>query len=252
MPETACQVKIPIFEGPLDLLLHLIRKNEVDIYDIPIAAITSQYLAYLELMEALNIEVAGEFLVMAATLLQIKSRMLLPALAVDEEAEDPRLEIARPLLEYIRYREAARWLDQRTWLGRDVFERGFSDDVAPPQEERSLFNLGLFDLIDAFKELMDRRVAGGVLAVGLEQASLSDKIGQLIELFRGQTDLLFADVFDAAVGRAELVLTFLAVLELARMGFIFVYQETTFGPIRLSIRPEAFEIEAYDVIEEVE
>lgn len=242
MEEASVQVKIPVFEGPLDLLLHLINKHEIDVYDIPVALITSQYLAYLELMESLNIEVAGEFLVMAATLIQIKSRLLLPQVADQEPEEDPRLELTRPLLDYLRFKEAARRLDSRFLLERDVFARPQAQAESGP-EERSLFNLGLFDLLDAFKEVLERLKDRQVLDLKISQESLNDRISQLLEVFRRREHLLFAELFQAGAGRHELVLTFLAVLELARMGFVYLYQESAFGPIRLEARREAFRLE---------
>lgn len=243
MADDLYQVKIPIFEGPLDLLLHLIRKNEVDIYDIPIAEITAQYVQYVEMMESLNIELAGEFLVMAATLIQVKSRMLLPSELSSDEGDDPRLEITRPLLEYIKFKEAARRLNERPWLDRDTFNRGVSDEIEPPQQEALLFNLGLFDLLDAFKEVMDnfnKRSKNHTVRVGEE--SVSGRITLLIDRFRTEKDIPFTDLFVGDRTRPELVVTFLAVLELARMGFIFIVQETVFGPIRVKVRPEAFDL----------
>jgi len=237
------QVKIPLFEGPLDLLLHLIRKNEVDIYDIPVAVITGQYLEYVEMMKALNMEVVGEFLVMAATLIQIKSKMLLPPQAGDEEEEDPRLEIALPLLEYIRFKEAAGWLDERPWLERDVYLRGENDDISPPnQEELTLFNLNLFELIDAFKEVLEKSARVKDHTVRVEAASLADRVAEIMERLRTVENVRFTELFDPDLGIGDLVLTFLAVLELARMGFARIYQEAGFSPIRLQSRKEAFEV----------
>ncbi len=241
--ESAYQVKIQIFEGPLDLLLHLIRKNEVDIHDIPIAEITGQYLEYIELMEQLNIELAGEFLVMAATLIQIKSRMLLPRLTEVEDGEDPRLEIALPLLEYVRFKEAAQRLEERRWLERDVFNRGSSDEIEPVYEEPALFNLGLFDLIDAFKRVMDNLSHRRTLAVVEDRLSVRERVAQLMEIFREKEDLLFDELFSEDRSKAALVVTFLALLEVTRMGFVHIYQETPFGAIRLTVRPEAFALE---------
>src|SRR5512136_713866 len=155
----ACLVRTEAFEGPLDLLLHLIKKNEVDIYNIPIAAISRQYLEYLDVMQELNLDVAGEFLVMASTLIQIKSRMLLP-LSDDEEAgeedcEDPRAELVRRLLEYSKYKEAAITLSQRELLGRDIFARSFPapelDEIKPEQEQPEV---ELFELIEAFRRVL--------------------------------------------------------------------------------------------------
>lgn len=243
METDAYQVKIPIFEGPLDLLLHLIHKNEVDIYDIPVAEITSQYLAYLEVMKALNIELAGEFLVMAATLIQIKSKMLLPKIGPEEE-DDPRLEIALPLLEYVRFKEAAGWLDTRSWLDRDVYIRGLNDDISPPgQEEKLLFNLNLFDLIDAFKDVMDRASRIKSMTVRMDAASVSDRIAELMERIRQEPKIAFVDLFNPENGVGDLILTFLAVLEICRMGFIEIFQESAFAPIVIGSRPEAFELD---------
>jgi len=241
--ETAYQVKLPIFEGPLDLLLHLLRRNEVDIYDIPIATITGQYLEYLELMKQLNIEVAGEFLVMAATLLHIKSRLLLPSAGPDEEAEDPRLELARPLLEYIQYREAAAKLDQRPWLERDVFVRGRNDEIARPESEPALFNLGLFELLEAFKGILENLSQRQSLAVRVDRVSVRARMGELMDLFRQKSELIFVELFQGDCTRAQVVVTFLALLEIVRLGFLYIYQETVFGPIRLSVRREAFRLE---------
>jgi segregation and condensation protein A len=209
-----------------------------------VATITHQYLEYLELMQSLNIELAGEFLVMAATLLQIKSRLLLPgAAAEEEEGPDPRLELALPLADYLRYKEAGRWLSGRPWLGRDVYGRGLNDDVEPAgQEERPLFNLSLFDLLDAFRLIMARAAKAGAMTVRMEAVSVSDRMAQLMERFRGETNLLFTELFSDDRSPAQVVVTFLAVLELARLGFISVYQERAFGPIILASRPEAFEV----------
>ncbi|MCJ7832887.1 MAG: segregation/condensation protein A, partial [Deltaproteobacteria bacterium] len=146
-------VKLDIFEGPLDLLVHLIRKNEMDIYDIPIAVITAQYLEYLDLMKELNINIAGDFLVMAATLIHIKSRMLLPRPPEDEEEDDPRLELTRPLLEYLQLKEAAEQLGQRPLLYRDVFTRDFLAKEMEGKEE-GLIRVGLFELIDAVRKML--------------------------------------------------------------------------------------------------
>jgi segregation and condensation protein A len=240
MENAAYQVKLPIFEGPLDLLLHLIRKNEVDIHDIPISLITSQYVEYIELMEQLNIELAGEFLVMAATLIHIKSKMLLPRAVDQDEPEDPRNELVLPLLDYLRFKEAARKLDKRKWLDRDVFLRGTSDEIEPQQSEPMLFNMGLFDLLDAFKKVMDNLSHRRSLAVRIDFVSVQERIAQLMEIFREKDDLVFEDLFSETKTKAALVVTFLALLEIIRLRFINFRQETQYGPIYLSVRREAF------------
>ena len=145
-----------IFEGPMDLLVYLIKKHEVDIYDIPIAMITDQYLGYLEWMKAMNIDYAGDFLLMAATLTQIKSRMLLPVHPDEEEVEDPRMEIARPLLEYLRMKEAADRLGERPMLGDDLFLRRPDQSELTVERSEEVIQVSLFELIDAFQRILDR------------------------------------------------------------------------------------------------
>lgn len=238
--EDSYQVKLPVFEGPLDLLLHLIRKNEVDIHDIPIAFMTRQYVEYIDLMKELNIEVAGEFLVMAATLIHIKSRMLLPRTGQGGDMDDPRLEIALPLLDYVRFREAARKLDDRPWLDRERFGRGDFSEVEPVKDEPALFNLGLFDLLDAFRRVMDNLSNRRTLAVEVDRISVQERIAQMMDVFRVREDLVFEDLFKEDRTRGAVVVAFLALLESVRMGLIHVYQETHFGTIRLRVRPEAF------------
>ena len=145
-----------IFEGPMDLLIHLIRKNDLDIYDIPIALITDQYLQYLELMKSMNIDYAGDFLLMASTLTQIKSRMLLPTHDGDEEEEDPLQEITRPLLEYLQMKSAADQLIGRNLLGEKTFVRKPSRDEFSTSEDDEFIKIGLFELIDAFQKILER------------------------------------------------------------------------------------------------
>jgi segregation and condensation protein A len=178
------EVKLEIFEGPLDLLLHLIHKNEVDIFDIPIATITDQYLEYLDVMKALNINVAGDFLVMASTLIHIKSKMLLPELQDDEE-EDPREEITRPLLEYMRFKEIAGELSERDVLDRDVFARKMSDYLQSQIEhEEPLMDVSLFQLMDAFKRIVDQRLPGVQLKLKIAKWSVKEKTEVIISVLR--------------------------------------------------------------------
>ncbi len=218
----------------MDLLLHLIHKNEVDIFDIPIATITDQYLEYLELMKSLEMSIAGDFLVMASTLIHIKSRMLLPGRSEDDEEEDPRLEIARPLLEYMQLKEVARELSERRLLGRDVFARGdptsFDDnpDLVPAPEAT------LFQLIDAFRRILAQGERSVHLKVSLEQWSVKDKIESLVALLREKPDIFFEDVFTGRREIPELVVTFLALLELVHMGLIKVFQPSAASRIRLT------------------
>jgi segregation and condensation protein A len=218
------EVKLEIFEGPLDLLLHLIRKNEVDIFDIPIATITEQYLSYLDLMKALNISLAGDFLVMASTLVHIKSRMLLPG-AQDEDAEDPRMEIARPLLEYLKLKEAAEDLTDREILERDVFARKLAPELKSHlQSEEPMLEVSLFQLIDAFKRIVEERLPGTTISFQREEWSLKDKTTQIMDRLKAQGPFFFVELFDQDRTISEFVITFLAILELVQMGLVRIVQ----------------------------
>jgi segregation and condensation protein A len=218
------EVKLEIFEGPLDLLLHLIRKNEVDIFDIPIASITEQYLGYLDLMKALNISLAGDFLVTAATLVHIKSRMLLPG-AQEEDAEDPRLEIARPLIEYMKLKEAAEDLTDREILERDVFARRLAPELKSQiQSEEPMLEVSLFQLIDAFKKIVEERLPGTTISFQREEWSLKDKTTQIMDRLKTQGPFFFIELFDQDRTISEFVVTFLALLELVQMGLVRIVQ----------------------------
>ena len=218
------EVRLEVFEGPLDLLLHLIRKNEMDIFDIPISVITDQYLGYLDMMKALNISVAGDFLVMAATLIHIKSRMLLPPSPGEEEEEDPRIEITRPLMEYLRLKEVAGELSERDMLERDIFTRRIApDDLAPYREETPLPRANLFQLMDAFKQVLERQTPGAELQFRTEEWSLKDKMTYIMERLRERA-LSFSELFADDHTVSELIATFLALLELVQTGLIRVRQ----------------------------
>jgi segregation and condensation protein A len=230
---TDYEVKLEIFQGPLDLLLHLIRKNEVDIFDIPIATIADQYLEYLDMMKALNINVAGDFLVMASTLLHIKSRLLLPHLEEDEE-EDPRVEITRPLLEYLRLKEMAGELLERELLDRDVFTRRLSPEYTVRLEsEEPLLDVNLFQLMDAFKRILDERLPGVPYRVEFEKWSLRDKTTHILERLKNEGSIYFRDLFTEDRTISEFIVTFLALLELVNVGMIRVFQPDPEKDIRL-------------------
>ncbi len=219
------------------MLLHLIRKDEVDIYDIPVARIAEQYLEYIDLMTELNLEVAGEFLVMAATLAQIKSRMLLPPAEGEgeEEGVDPRMQLVERLLEYKKFKEAAEDLGARENLWRDVFVRsakGAWEDSEEPKEE-ALFNFGLIDLLDAFKRVLTNVPAGKFHDVGGEGISITDRINQILEKLSGEKSLTFDGLFEGGLTRAQVVVTFLALLELARIRAVKIFQAEEFGVIRI-------------------
>ncbi|MHB8173479.1 MAG: segregation and condensation protein A [Nitrospirota bacterium] len=230
-------IKIPLFEGPLDLLLHLIRKDEVDIYDIPVARIAEQYLEYIDLMKELNLEVAGEFLVMAATLAQIKSRMLLPPAEGEgeEEGVDPRMQLVERLLEYKKFKEAAEDLGARENLWRDVFVRsgrGAWEDGNEPSDE-VLFNFGLMDLLDAFKKVLASAPAVHFHDVGSEGISITDRINQILQRLSGLDSLTFDGLFEGDKTKGQIVVTFLALLELARLRAVKIFQAEEYGVIRI-------------------
>ena len=227
-------VQLQIFEGPLDLLLHLIKKNEVSITDIPIATITEQYLSTLELMESLSLDVAGEFLVMAATLIHIKSRMLLPVGADEpdeDEGADPRDELVRRLLEYQRFKEAAVQLEQREMLTRDVFTRTPtpSEEVAP----RGFRDVSVFELLGALKRVIDRLPKDTFHDVTLEKITVREKMTLLLDRLRALGSIYFEALFDDVKSRMEVVVTFLAMLELVKVRAIRIYQDEMAGPIMI-------------------
>ena len=230
------KVTLEIYEGPLDLLLHLIKKNEVDIYDIPIALITGQYLEYLEMMESLNVEVVGEFLLMAATLTHIKAKMLLPSLDDGEEAEeeDPRMAIVRPLLEYMRLKEAAEVLERRDVLNRDVFARTVVlEDPALNREEPELIEANLFDLIDAFRRIVTRFDSESGLQIVVETRTIQERINDIVELLEKRGQASFEEICAGDKSKIELILSFLSILELARVGCLRVFQHPVTRQVNL-------------------
>jgi segregation and condensation protein A len=227
------EVKLEIFEGPLDLLLHLIHKNEVDIFDIPIATITDQYLEYLDMMKILNINVAGDFLVMASTLTHIKSKMLLPDLKEDEE-EDLFVEITQPLLEYMRFKEIAEELSDRELLERDVFARKMPPYFeAQIKDEDPLLDVNLFQLMDAFKRIVDQHLPGVQLKVQLEKWSVKDKTEIIMAHLKQKGPIFFHEIFSKDRTITEFIVTFLALLELVHIGLVKIFQPTQESDIRL-------------------
>jgi len=237
--EADYKVKLEVFEGPLDLLLYLIKKEEVDIYDIPIERITNQYMEYLTLMQMLNLEVAGEFLVMAATLMYIKSRMLLPAdqQVTDtelDEGEDPRWELIRQLVEYKKFKDAALQLGQREEEQAQVFSRQNPETGLELDGEVPLAEVGIFDLISAFNEVLKKASARADFhEIFEERFTVSDKIEEILYTLRDQAGLMFSELFALAQSRAEIVVTFLALLELIRLKRLRVKQEEPFGEIHV-------------------
>ena len=208
---SACIVKLPVFEGPLDLLLHLVRKNKLNIFDLPMSLITEQYLAYLELMKALDLDIAGEYLLLAATLIYIKSQMLVPQTETEErEEKDPREEIVKPLVELARFQEAAQELLQRPIWGEDVFSAEGEEIL--PQEDN--FSLSLFELLTALKRVL-KRTPPQPLEVKRARILISQKIEEIMALLNKQKQLLLSSLFQRARHREEAISYFLALLELA-------------------------------------
>jgi len=243
IPQGKYKIELEIFEGPLDLLLYLIRKNEVDIYDIPIEKITAQYLHYLELMKMLNLDIAGEYLVMAATLIYIKSKMLLPPeQRVTEEGEeveeDPRADLVRQLLEYKRFKELAQFLHQReTEIGKS-YTRGVSEDTLP-KEELNLGEISIFELISAFNQALERLEVQKVKDLPEETFTVEEKIGYLMKLLKEKRRLNLTEILSRMNTRVEIVVTFLALLELVKQGKIRFTQKKLFEDIFIEGREDA-------------
>ena len=240
-----CTVHLPIFEGPLDLLLHLIKKNEVQITDIPIATITDQYLAMLEELPDLNLDGAGEYLVMAATLTYIKSRMLLPA-SPDEEAgeEDPRAELVQQLVEYQRFREVAVALGERNILARDVFA-GRGESLGRPaegdEEPAPVREASLSDLLGALRDVLGRLRPPRAHEIQRETISVRDCVMHILARFALETEVEFASLFAEESHRAEVIVTFLALLELIRLRVLRARQAERFGSITLGLAVDSVE-----------
>jgi segregation and condensation protein A len=232
----AYSVKLDQFEGPLDLLIHLIKKNEVNIYDIPIALITAQYLEYLEVMRELDLDVAGEFLVLAATLIHIKSRMLLPRPdpAQEDPDEDPREALVRRLLEHQRYRQAAELLHERETLREAQWQRpdGRVAPIAGEEYEPEL-EVDLFSLIAAFRAVLDRAKQRPKVALPVEQIPIETRIEQLMARLSDTEACGFEDLFEDVSAKGDLIVTFLALLEMIRLKLVRVFQAGSFGPIRI-------------------
>jgi segregation and condensation protein A len=237
------EIKLDIFEGPLDLLLYLIRKNEIDIYNIPIALITEQYLEYLDLMRSLNLDLAGEYLVLASTLIHIKSRLLLPPAEGEEEGEegeDPRAELVNQLLEYQAFKEAALSLDTRPLLDRDVFTRGApaEEPATTEQEEEVMIEVGVFELVQAFRVVISGLDRSEDMAIDTEKMSLTDRINEIMERLTEEKELVFTDLLAERTDRKRIVYTFLAILELMKLRMVRAYQLGPFGVIRLFLAVE--------------
>jgi segregation and condensation protein A len=231
--EAEYQVKLEnIFEGPMDLLIHLIKKSEVDVYDIPVAFITEQYLAYLEWLKLLDIDNVGDFLVMAATLTQIKSRLLLPTHGDDEEEEDPRMELIRPLTEYMQIKSAAEELARRNLLGDQIFTRNINTRSYTAEDTESI-QVGLFELIDAFQKILQKVSKEHAVDLTTERVSVKDRMNVIIALLEENGSVAFLELFSETPEKADIIVTFLALLELMKLNLVRAVQSIDSGVIRL-------------------
>ena len=234
MQETLYRVRLDdIFEGPMDLLVHLIRKNELDIYDIPIALITEQYLQYLEWMKAMNIDYAGDFLLMASTLTQLKSRMLLPVHEGDDDEEDFLQEITRPLVEYLQMKSAAEQLVERNLLGETTFVRSPDRGEFLIGSEDEFVKIGLFELIDAFQKILERIPDDHRVDMRADEISVKDKISQIIDILEAKKSITFIELFTDNPNKNEIIVTFLAILEMVKLTLIRIVQHVQTGVIRI-------------------
>ena len=238
------KVKLEVFEGPLDLLLYLIKKEEIDIYDIPIARITEQYLGYLGLMQLLDLRLAGEFLVMASTLMQIKSKMLLPLEEREPEEEeelDPRAELVRRLLEYKKFKEAATCLEDLETQRLKTFRRRVMSATAfgaKEAEEENYFEASLFDLISAFSKILKTIPKKEFLEIISDEFTVEKKVHDLLHLLVVKPVIYFSKLFERAKNKTEIIVTFLALLELIRLKEVIIRQRRSFGEIEIIRRPE--------------
>ena len=232
------KITLPLYEGPLDLLLDMIRKQKLDIYDIPIATVTQQYLEYLHLIQDMDVDVASEFLVIAAQLIYIKSRMLLPPDpdAVDEEAEDPRAELVRRLLEYEKFKNAAQMLYQREMVENASWNNAGAVPFAEDDVE-SQVTVGLFDLLTAFRDIIERAKQRPLMQVDREEFSIEQMMGYLFDQINTRGPVTLNEILPEIFTRRGLIVAFLALLELTRLKAIFLRQEVTCGEIAIQANP---------------
>lgn len=228
-----------MFEGPLDLLLYLIKKNHIDICDIPIAEVTEQYLGFIEMMKMLNLDVVGDFLVMAATLMQIKSKMLLPPdpLEEQEQEEDPRDELVQRLLEYKRFKEIAEELKDKESKRQDLFARRLDEDIARELKEEAkevYFEVSLFDLINALTKALKKIPQDSPYELTEEEYTVDEKVHSILHILVNQPQIRMSYLFNQARNKLEAIVTFIAVLELIRLKEITVIQKRLFDDIELA------------------
>jgi segregation and condensation protein A len=235
MADAPYRVKLEdIFEGPMDLLVHLVKKNELEVTDIPIALITDQYLGYLDFLQSINIDVAAEFLVMAATLIQLKSRMLLPRHDEEEDDDEISRQLTRPLQEYLKMKSAAEQLAGRHLLGEDTFTRPAAvDDIQPEEDDIEIIEVGLFELIDAFKRILENMSAEHRVDMTADHMSIKDRISEIVNLLEEKGSATFGELFAEDSTRAQVIVTFLALLEMVKLRLTRIVQHVQSGVIRL-------------------
>lgn len=246
-------VNLEIFHGPLDLLLYLIRKDEIDIYDIPIAHITEQYMRYLEVIQSLDLELAGEYILMAATLIRIKARLLLPRDDEEGEEMDPREELVAALLEYKKYKEAGDILREKRLLEERVFiPPAISRGNGRKEQVVLADNTTLYDMLTVFKEVLERAKQEHLYEINLEEASIEDRVNKILKTLADRESATFVELFDDAPKKIIAILTFIAVLELAKLRRIKIRQSMPFAELRV-YRGEDFDSEqpAIEFIREI-
>lgn len=226
-------VKLKVFEGPMDLLLFLIRRNEVDIYDIPISLVTQQYLEYVQLMKALDLEVAGEFILMAATLIRIKAQMLLPLTEDEEKEEDPREELVQALLEYKKYKQAAEVLENHQEIESAYFRRADFSYIQLPEEKELICDVTLFDLLSAFQKVVEKAPQESFHQVETEKITVEQRIEYILDYLKGKDGADFEQLFLDNPIRLMLIVTFIAILELIRTRRVKIIQTSNFAPIKV-------------------
>lgn len=239
--EATCRVALPAFEGPLDLLLHLVQKHELSIEDLPVSFVTEKYLEYLALMEVLQIDIASEYLVMAATLAWLKSKTLLPPDPSKDGDDDglfddldPREELIRRLLEYQKYKDAGEKLAGRPVEGRDVFARP-PQPIAIAVEDAPLAELSVFRLIEAFQEIIGKAKVERQHEVTADRITITERIHELVEMMRWRPKLQFDEIFEGATTRFDYVITFLALLEMTRLRMTRVFQSEPYAPLHIEL-----------------
>ena len=236
IPPDALEIILEAFEGPLDLLLYLIRRQNLDILDINVAEITRQYMGYIELMQAIQLELAAEYLVMAAMLAEIKSRILLPRQVVEDEDEeaDPRGELIRRLQEYERFKAAAEDIDEMPRMGRDIHQA--SGESPDRSEERQFPEVGMREVLSALADVLRRAEMFESHHIQLEKLSTRERMSQVLEAIRGKQFVPFVSLFVEKEGRLGVVVTFLAIMELIKESLVEIVQNESFGPIHVKAR----------------